>query len=184
MWPQTLNDIIQCFVIVIYPRLFLRQPLIALGSLQKGFNFCAFPLCKYFTIITIKNKQTKQTRWCTLDNRAAGNPMPAVTLMELWSNEQLNWDSLGCWPTEVQERSVSPEGYGCKEYWTMPPLPTVLKGGAQCHWLRTRPQNNGTDKSAKAGQSAERGNMSQIGNHQGHTHWNHEVHARPPTNAN
>ena len=30
--------------------------------------------------------------------------------------------------------------------------------------------NNGTDKSAKAGQSAERGNASHTGNHQGHMH--------------
>ena len=29
---------------------------------------------------------------------------------------------------------------------------------------------NGTDKSAKAGQSAERGNDSHVGNHQWHTH--------------
>ena len=68
----------------------------------------------------------------------------------------------------------------------MPPLPTVSKCGAQCHWLRTKPHNNGTDKSAKAGQNAERGNASHTRNHQGHTHWDHEVHAnyKPPTNAN
>ena len=29
--------------------------------------------------------------------------------------------------------SVSPEGNGCKWYWTMPPLPAVSKSGAQCH---------------------------------------------------
>ena len=29
-----------------------------------------------------------------------------------------------------------------------------------------------------------RGNASHTGNHQGHTHWDHEVHARPPTNTN
>ena len=38
---------------------------------------------------------------------------------------------------------------------------------AQCHWLWTSPHNNGTDKSAKAGQSAESGNASHTGNHQG-----------------
>ena len=64
---------------------------------------------------------------------------------------------------EVQERSVSPEGYGCKGYCTTPPLPTVLKCGAQCHCLRTRPHNSGTDKSAKAGVIAERGNASHTG---------------------
>ena len=170
---------------------FFKRAIDSSRSLQKGFNFCAFPLCKYFTIITIKNKQT-QTRWCTLNNRAAGKPMPAVTfdgaVVERTSSK-IHWDAdlqkTGKNnSTEVQERSVSPEGYGCKEYWKMPPLPTVSKCGAQCHWLRTRPQNNGTDKSAKAGQNAERGNMSQIGNHQGHTHGNHEVHARQPTIAN
>ena len=41
-----------------------------------------------------------------------------------------------------------------------------------------------TDKSAKVGQSAERGNASHTRNRQGHTHWDLEVHARPPTNAN
>ena len=44
--------------------------------------------------------------------------------------------------------------------------------------------HNVTDKSAKTGQSAERGYASHTRNHQGHTHYNHEVHARPPTNAN
>ena len=61
---------------------------------------------------------------------------------------------------------------------------TVSNCGAQFHRLWTRPHNNGTDKSAKVGQSAERGNASHTGNHQGHIHWDHEVHARPPTNAN
>ena len=40
--------------------------------------------------------------------------------------------------------------------------------GAQCHWLRTRPHNNGTDKSANAGQSAKRDNVSHTQNHQNH----------------
>ena len=74
--------------------------------------------------------------------------------------------------------------YGCKGYWTMPPLLAVSKCGAQCHQLRNRPHNNGTNKSAKAGQSAEQGNTSHTRNHQGHTQWDHEVHARPPTSAN
>ena len=84
----------------------------------------------------------------------------------------------------MQERSVNLESYGCKGYWTTPPLPTVLKHGTQCHWLWTGPHNNGTDKSTKAGLSVEWGNASHTRNHQGHTHWDHEVHARPPTNAN
>ena len=46
--------------------------------------------------------------------------------------------------------------------------------------LWTKPQNNGTDKSAKAGQCTEWGHVSHNWNHQGHTHWDHEVHARPP----
>ena len=101
---------------------------------------------------------------------------------------QFNWMRLqtcGNNSTERQERSVSPEGYGCKcnGYWTTPPLPTASMCAAQCHWLRTRPHNNGADKCAKAGQSAERGNASHTGNHQGHTHWDHEIHARRPTNA-
>ena len=84
----------------------------------------------------------------------------------------------------MQERSVRPEGYSCKRHWRTPPLPTVSKFGAQRHWLQTRPYNNGTDKSAKVGQSAERGDASHTRNHQGHTHWDHKVHARPSTNAN
>ena len=76
--------------------------------------------------------------------------------------------------------SVS-QGYGCKGYWTLPP-PTVSKRGAQ--WLRTGPSNNSADRSAEAGQSAEWSNASHTGNHQGHTHWDHEVHARRPTSAN
>ena len=86
--------------------------------------------------------------------------------------------------TDVQERSVSPSEYDWKGHWTTPPLPALSKCGDQCHWLRTRPHSNGTDKSAEAGHSAERGNASHTGNHQGYTHWDHEVHARPPTNAN
>ena len=64
-------------------------------------------------------------------------------LMELWLNKQVIWDT--------------------------PPLPTVSKCGAQCHWLRTRPYTNGTDRSDKAGQSAERGNASHTRNHQRQT---------------
>ena len=59
-----------------------------------------------------------------------------------------------------------------------------IKVWCSVHWLQTRPHNNGTDKSAKGGQSAEWGNASHTENHQGHTHWDHEVHARPPTSAN
>ena len=55
--------------------------------------------------------------------------------------------------------------------------------GAQCCWLWARPHNV-TDKSAQAGQSVERGNESDTGNHQGHTPWHIAVHARSPTGAN
>ena len=34
---------------------------------------------------------------------------------------------------QCMKGSVSPEGNGCKWYWTMPPLPAVSKSGAQCH---------------------------------------------------
>ena len=49
-------------------------------------------------------------------------------------------------------------------------LPAVSKCGVQRHRLPTRPLKSGTDKSAKAGQSAERGNASRTQNHQEHTH--------------
>ena len=106
--------------------------------------------------------------------------------MELWSNEQVIWDTLGstlteCWPTEnmwKQEHWSARKVYQSWKLWLQrvsswscdqlttdwyptPSLPTVSKYGAQCHWLRTRPAN-----------------------HQGHTHWDQEVHARPATNAN
>ena len=58
----------------------------------------------------------------------------------------------------------------------------VLSVMAWLWWAK--PHNNGTDKPAKAGQSAERGNASHTGDHQGHTHWHHAVLARPPTSAN
>ena len=48
----------------------------------------------------------------------------------------------------------------------------------------TRPHNNGTGKSAKAEKSAERGTASHTWNHQGLTHRDPDVQARPPTNAN
>ena len=48
----------------------------------------------------------------------------------------------------------------------------------------TRPHNSVTGKSAKAGKSAERGNASHTRNHQELAHWDPEVQARPPTNAN
>ena len=54
-----------------------------------------------------------------------------------------------------------------------------VKCGSQGHWLWTRPHFNVIYKSANAGQSADRGHTSHTGNHQGHTHWDHEVHARP-----
>ena len=101
----------------------------------------------------------------------------------LWQNADLQ-KTRGNNSTEVPERSASPKGCGCKGYWTAPPLPTVSKCGARCHQLRTRPHNNGTGKFAKAGKSAEQGNASHTGNHQGHTHWDHEVHAGPPIDEN
>ena len=52
---------------------------------------------------------------------------------------------------------------------TTPP-PIVQECGAQCHGLWTRPHNNTTNKSTKAGQDAEQDKLSQT-KHQGHTHW-------------
>ena len=157
-----------------------------------------------------------QTFWCKQSSRQTnGNASSHIWWSCGWTNKssEIPWDPIWqnadlqktCWnnSTEVQERSVSPESYGCKGYctmpplldvltwsygckgyWTMPPLLAVSKCGAQCHQLRNRPHNNGTYKSAKAGQSAEQGNASHTQNHQGHTQWDHEVHARPPTSAN
>ena len=126
-----------------------------------------------------KANQCQQSHWMELWL----NKLSEILWDPLWQNANLQ-KTCGNNSSEVQERSVSPEGYGCKGYWTTPPVPTVSKCGAQCHWLRTRPHNNVTDKSAKAGQSAERGNVSHTRNHPGHTHWDHEVHAKPTTNAN
>ena len=78
--------------------------------------------------------------------------------MELWLNEHVIWDIQGSTLTECW--SVDPEDYGCKVHWTTAPLSNISKYGAECDWLWTRPHNNGTDKSAKAGQSAERGGAS------------------------
>ena len=39
-------------------------------------------------------------------------------------------------------------------------------------------------QAAEAGKSAEQSNESYTENHQRHTHWDHKVHARPPSNAN
>ena len=44
--------------------------------------------------------------------------------------------------SEVKESLVSPEGYGCRGYWAMLPLPPVLEWGAQCYLTETRPHNN------------------------------------------
>ena len=137
------------------------------------------------------NPDKAQTLWCKQSSRQT-NASSHIWWSCGWTNKssEIPWDPI--WQnadlqktcrnnsTEVQERSVSSESYGCKGYWTMPPLLTVSKCGAQCHQLQTRPHN----KSAKAGQSAERGNASHTQNHQGHTHWDCEVHARPPTSAN
>ena len=59
--------------------------------------------------------------------------------------------------------------------WQITPLGkiTVVKTLALStliHVFVNRPHKNVTDKSAKAGQSAEQGNASHTGNHQGHTH--------------
>ena len=129
-----------------------------------------------------------ETLRCALDNRAAGKAMPAVTsdgVVVEWTSHLrysgIHFDGMLTKPT-CGNNSVSLQGCGCKRYW-MPPLPAVSKCGAHCHWLWTGPPNNGTDKSAEAGQSAEWSNASHTGNHQGYTHWDHEVHARRPTNA-
>ena len=73
--------------------------------------------------------------------------------MVLKQSSEIPWDPLqqnaglqttcGNNSIEVQKRSVTPEGYGCKGYWTKPSLPAVSNCGAQ---------------------SAERGNASHIGN--------------------
>ena len=56
----------------------------------------------------------------------------------------------------------------------------------QYHSFKTkmRHHNDVTDKSATAVQSTQRRHASHSWNHQGHTHWDYEVHVRPPTNAN
>ena len=101
-----------------------------------------------------------ETLRCTLDNRAAGKAMPAVTfdgVVVEWTSPLrycgIHFDRMLTKPIGGNN-SVSPQNYGCKGYWT-PPLPTVSKCGAQCHWLWTGPPNNSTDKSAEAGQNAE-----------------------------
>ena len=110
------------------------------------------------------NPDKAQTVCSTLDNKPAGKPMPAVTfdgVLVRWTNYLRYHDRMLTYRKQVQEKYVSPEGNGCKGYWTPPPLPTVSKCGAQCHWLWTWPHNNGMGKSAKAGQSAEWGNACQ-----------------------
>ena len=136
-----------------------------------------------------------QTLWCTLDNRTEGKPVPAVTLdgAVVERTSYLRYFGIHFDRMLTYRKHVETTAPKCKKglsvlkamgYWTTPPLPAVSKCGPQCHWLRTRPHNNVTDKAAKAGQSAEWGNASHTRNHQGHTHWDHEVHARPTTNAN
>ena len=146
---------------------------------------------------SLLNPDMAQTLWCTLDNRAAGKPMPAVTFDGAVAERTSHLRYLGIHFERMltYRKHMEATALKCKkglsvmkatsaEYWTMPPLPTVSKCGVQCHWLWTKPHNNGSDKPAKAGQSAEQGNVSHTWNHQGHTHWDHEVHARPPTSAN
>ena len=119
------------------------------------------------------NPNKAQTLWCTLDNRAAGKPVPAVTFDGAVVERTSHLRYLGIHPhrqnadlqktrgnnsIEVQERVFSPERHLFLQYQSV-----VLS-----HWLRTRP-HNGTDKSVKAGQSAKRGNASHTGNHQRYT---------------
>ena len=135
--------------------------------------------------VTARDLSSIQTRHnhcgTLLTTKQQANRCQQSHLMPLWSNGEVIWDTwdplwqnvdlqktCGKNSTEVQEMSISPDGYGCKGYWTTPPLSTVSNYGVQCHWLWTKPHNYGTiDKSAKAGQSAERGNASYTGNPQG-----------------
>ena len=97
------------------------------------------------------------------------------------------WQTLTVWKQQHWSVRMSCRSWmlhGWKGYWRTPFLPTVPKCHALCHWLWTRPHTNDTDTSAKAGQSAERANESHTGNHQRHTHWDHEVHAGLPPMQN
>ena len=142
-----------------------------------------------------------QTRYkhcgALLTTEQQANQCQKSHLMELWQNEKVIWDTFAstlteCWPSKSmwkQQHWSARKVYQSWRLWLQRVLNTTtssyfIKVWAQCHWLWTWSHNNGMGKSAKAGQSAERGNASHTGNHQGHTHWEHQVHARPPTNAN
>ena len=124
--------------------------------------------CSFFSSFFSLNPDKAQTLWCTLDNRTAGKPMPAVTYDGAVAERTSHLRHLGIYFDRMltYRKHVETTALHCK-LWLQRALsnatfPTVSKCGAQCHWLRTKPHNNGTDKSAKAGQSAERGNTGCI----------------------
>ena len=143
--------------------------------------------------VTARDLSSIQTRHnhCSalLTTEQQGNRCQQSHLMGLWSNEEVIWDTwdplwqnvdlrktCGKNSTEVQEMSVSHEGFGCKGYWTTPPLSTVSKYGAQCYWLRTKPHNNGTITNLLKLDRVQNEAMEVIlGTHKRHNHWDCEV---------
>ena len=128
------------------------------------------------------NRRKVQTLWCTLDNTAAGKAMPAVIFngaVDERTNHlrhfEIDFDRMLTYGQYVETTALKGrKGLSVLRMTrlqrTTTPLPAVSKCGAQRHRLPTRPLNSGTDKSAKAGQNAERGNASRTQNHQEHTH--------------
>ena len=111
-----------------------------------------------------------QTLWCTLGNRAAGKPMPAVTLdravAERTSHLRYLWVHLD--RMLAYRKHVETTALKCKKGLSV--LKAMAAKGIEQRHLFLLSHNNGTDKSAKAGQSAERGSEGHTENHHGHTH--------------
>ena len=121
--------------------------------------------------------------------------MPEVTfdggVVEQTSHLRYLWSTLTeCWLTKSMWKQQHWSARKVYQSWRLWLQMVLNNTSSYCIkvWcsvsLWTWPHNNGMDKSAKAGQSAEQGSVRHTGNHQGHTHWDHVVHARPPTNAN
>ena len=137
------------WIVLVYP---LGVTTLDLSSVQTRHKHCGARLTT--------EQQANQCRQSHLMELLLNEEITEIPWGLLWLHADLQ-KTCGNKGTEVQKGRPVLKAV-CQGYCTMPPLPSVPKCGAHCHRPLTRPLNNGTDKSAKAGQSAEQGNAGFI----------------------
>ena len=107
------------------------------------------------------NPSKVQALWCTLDNKALGQAMPAVSFNEQVTQHTnslryfgIDFDRMLMQKMQVQQRTVRTESQVCKRHRTTSPVPGVSECDTQHHWLRSGSHNPVTVQPADTQQGA------------------------------